>query len=82
MRLVPDLRLQYQDRRREVLGRIGIQCARLERVNQDDRQVAREALRVPVDAQIDFRGDRALLRRSGNGTTGCAGDDGERPEAR
>ena len=44
--------------------------------------MAREALRVPVDAQIDFRGDRALLLRSGNGTTGCAGDDGESPEAR
>ena len=54
------LRLQHLERRRDVFSPKGIQRPRLERVNQDDWQVAREALRIRVHAQVDFRGDGSL----------------------
>jgi hypothetical protein len=67
-------RLQHLQRRRDVFGPVGLERPRLERVNQDDRQVAREALRVRVHAQVDLGGDRSLLRRVGH--------DGDCAEAR
>ena len=69
--------LQHLERRRDVFNPRGIRRPRLERVNQDDWQVAREVLCIRVHAQVNFGGDGSLKLRVGR-----TRHDGDHPEAR